>query len=149
MPADCRQDMARFAHDASVAARPLIDAGLTFNYHNHSFELERFDGRTGLQILAEESDPEVFSFEVDTYWIQHGGGNPVSCLRWLKDRMHIVHLKDLFRRLKFLPLIEGGATLMTIDLLRQISVTFSRLTKTYEAIPPNKGNGKVDKPLNV
>ena len=41
------------------------------------------------------SDPDVFSFEVDTYWIQHGGGNPVSWLRKLKDRMHIVHLKDL------------------------------------------------------
>ena len=95
MPAEHRQDMARFAREASVAARPLIDAGLTFSYHNHSFEMERFDGRTGMQILAEESDPEVFSFEVDTYWIQHGGGNPVSCLRWLKGRMHIVHLKDL------------------------------------------------------
>ena len=95
MPADYRRDMARFAREASAAARPLIEAGLTFNYHNHSFEMERFDGRAGLQILAEESDPEVFSFEVDTYWIQHGGGNPVSCLRRLKGRMHIVHLKDL------------------------------------------------------
>ena len=95
MPADYRQDMARFAAEASKTARPLIDAGLTFNYHNHSFEMERFGGRPGLQILAEESDPEVFSFEVDVYWIQHGGGNPASWLRTLKDRMYVVHLKDM------------------------------------------------------
>jgi len=95
MPADYRTEMARFARDASQTARPLIDAGLTFNYHNHSFELERFGDRTGLQILAEESDPEVFSFEVDTYWIQHGGGNPANYLRMLKDRMYVVHLKDM------------------------------------------------------
>ena len=95
MPADYRQDMARFAREASQAARPLIDAGLTFNYHNHSFEMERFGDRTGLQILADESDPQVFSFEVDTYWIQHGGGHPASCLRMLKDRMYVVHLKDM------------------------------------------------------
>ena len=95
MPADYRQDMARFATEASQAARPLIDAGLTFNYHNHSFELQRFGDRPGLQILAEESDPEVFSFEVDVYWIQHGGGNPASWLRALKDRMYVVHLKDM------------------------------------------------------
>ena len=88
-------DFGRFAREASVAVRPLIDAGLTFSYHNHSFELERFGGRTGLQILAEESDPETFSFEVDTYWIQHGGGNPVTWIERLKDRMHVVHLKDL------------------------------------------------------
>ena len=74
---------------------PLVDAGLTFSYHNHSFELERFGGRTGLEILAAESDPEVFSFEVDTYWIQHGGGNPESWLRRLRGRMHLVHLKDM------------------------------------------------------
>ena len=90
-----REGFARFASEASVAARPLIEAGLTFSYHNHSFELERFDGRTGMEILCEESDPEVFSFEIDTYWIQHGGGNPVSWLERLRDRMHIVHLKDL------------------------------------------------------
>ena len=58
-------------------------------------ELERFDGRTGLEILCAESDPEVFSFEVDTYWIQHGGANPVTWLERLRDRMHIVHFKDL------------------------------------------------------
>ncbi len=95
MPADYRGDMARFAAEASRTARPLIDAGLTFNYHNHSFEMERFGDRPGLQILAEESDPEVFSFEVDVYWIQHGGGNPASWLRRLKDRMYVVHLKDM------------------------------------------------------
>ena len=90
-----REGFSRFAVEASEAARPLIDAGLTFSYHNHSFELERFEGRTGLDILCDESDPEVFSFEVDTYWIQHGGANPVTWLDKLADRMHIVHLKDL------------------------------------------------------
>lgn len=90
-----RDGLSRFAGEASEAARPLIEAGLTFSYHNHSFELERFDGRTGLDILSEESDPEIFSFEIDTYWIQHGGGNPVTWLKKLVDRMHIVHLKDL------------------------------------------------------
>jgi len=94
------EGFARFARDASAAARCLIDAGLTFSYHNHSFELERVGAsrQTGLEILVEESDPEVFSFEVDTYWIQHGGGNPVSWLRRLRDRMRIVHLKDMEMR---------------------------------------------------
>ncbi len=88
----------RFAREASEAVRPLIDAGLTFSYHNHSFELEKFGARTGLDIIYEESDPRVVSAEIDTYWIQHGGANPVSWLRRLKGRMHVVHLKDMAMR---------------------------------------------------
>ena len=97
LPGDFRNEegFPAFARQASQAARPLIDAGLTFSYHNHSFELQRFGGRTALQILAEESDPEVFSFEIDTYWIQHGGANPVTWLDRLNGRMHVVHLKDM------------------------------------------------------
>ncbi|MFC1525381.1 sugar phosphate isomerase/epimerase family protein [Candidatus Latescibacterota bacterium] len=102
LPQDYRspEGFERFAREASEAARPLIDAGFTFSYHNHSFELERFgdDRKTGLDILAENSDPEVFSFEIDTYWIQHGGGSPVAWLRKLRDRMCIVHFKDMEMR---------------------------------------------------
>jgi len=97
MPGEYRSEEGfhNFAREASQTVRPLIDAGLTFSYHNHSFELERFDGTTGLDIIYDESDPAVFSAEIDTYWIQHGGGNPVTWLRKLKDRMHIVHFKDM------------------------------------------------------
>ena len=97
MPQEYRDSdgFARFAREASSAARPLIEMGLTFSYHNHSFELERVGKRTGLQILADESDAATFSFEIDTYWIQHGGANPVTWLHRLRDRMHVVHLKDL------------------------------------------------------
>jgi len=88
----------KFAKEASEVARKLKEDGLTFSYHNHSFELERFNGRTGLQILDEESDPEVFNFEIDTYWIQHGGGDPVAWIRKMKGRMPLVHLKDMAMR---------------------------------------------------
>ena len=74
---------------------PLEEQGLTFVYHNHSFELEKFGDRTGLQILYEESDPEVFTSEIDTYWIQHGGGDPAWWIRSLKGRAHVVHFKDM------------------------------------------------------
>lgn len=85
----------RFAREASEVARRLHDAGLTFGYHNHSFELEKFDGRTGLAIVYEESDPEVFTSEFDTYWLQHGGADPAAWIRRLKGRAPLVHLKDM------------------------------------------------------
>jgi len=57
--------------------------------------LEKFDGRTGLAILYEDSDPIYFKGEIDTYWIQHGGGDPAAWIRKLKGRMPLVHFKDM------------------------------------------------------
>jgi sugar phosphate isomerase/epimerase len=97
MPPDYRnaEGYHRFAREASDIAHRLAEAGVIFGYHNHAFELEHFDGKMGLAILYEESDPEVFTSEIDTYWIQYGGGNPGWWLRQLKGRAPLVHLKDM------------------------------------------------------
>lgn len=85
----------RFAREASGVARRLAEAGLYFSYHNHSFELEKFGGRTGLEILRTESDHDVFNLEIDTYWIQHGGGDPAEWILRCKGRIPLLHLKDM------------------------------------------------------
>jgi sugar phosphate isomerase/epimerase len=85
----------RFAQEASQVARRFVDAGMTWSYHNHSFELEKFGDQTGLAILFEESDPDVFFMELDTYWIQHGGGDPAAWIRHFSKRIPLVHLKDM------------------------------------------------------
>jgi sugar phosphate isomerase/epimerase len=93
-----REGYHRFAKEASEVARKMKKRGLVFGYHNHSFELEKFDGRTGLAILYSESDPEVFTAEIDTYWIQHGGGDPAWWIRRVAGRSPLVHLKDMAMR---------------------------------------------------
>jgi sugar phosphate isomerase/epimerase len=85
----------RFAEEATRVGERLHDAGLTFSYHNHSFEFVRFGERTGLDIIYEESDPRYLQAEIDTYWVQHGGGDPAAWIRRMKDRMPVVHLKDM------------------------------------------------------
>jgi len=84
-----------FAKDASVIGKNLHANGLTFSYHNHSFEFCRFGKRTGLEIIYEESDPRYLQAELDTYWVQHGGGDPAAWIRRLKGRMPVIHLKDM------------------------------------------------------
>jgi sugar phosphate isomerase/epimerase len=97
LPAEYRNEEGyhRFAKEASEVAKKLAKGGLTFSYHNHSFELQRFGDRTALEILYEESDPDYFNSEIDTYWIQHGGGDPAAWIRKLRGRAHIVHFKDM------------------------------------------------------
>jgi sugar phosphate isomerase/epimerase len=88
----------RFAREASEVGRRMKERGLVFGYHNHSFELEKFDGKTGLEILYSESDPAAFTAEIDTYWIQHGGGDPAWWIRRVAGRSPLVHLKDMVMR---------------------------------------------------
>ena len=85
----------RFAEIGSRIGESLAAAGLSFSYHNHSFEFVKFNGKTGLEILFEESDPRYLQAELDTYWVQHGGADPVDWIKRMKDRMPVVHLKDM------------------------------------------------------
>jgi sugar phosphate isomerase/epimerase len=85
----------QFAEDATEIGRRLADAGLTFSYHNHSFEFVRFGRRTGLDIVYEESDPRYLMAELDTYWVQHGGGDVIDWIDRLAGRMPVIHFKDM------------------------------------------------------
>ena len=90
-----REGYVSFAKEASKFARILADSGLQFVYHNHNFEFRKFDGVTGMEILLEESDPEVFDFEIDTFWVQSGGADPIEWINKVKGRMEYVHYKDM------------------------------------------------------
>jgi len=92
------EGFAKFAREASEVARKLAEYGLTFSYHNHSFELEKFGDRTGLQILYEDSAPGFFKAELDTYWVQHGGADPIAWIRKVSGRIVLLHLKDMTMR---------------------------------------------------
>lgn len=85
----------RFAKEASEVLRKMAAQGIKFGYHNHSHELEKFGDRTGLDILYGDSDPEVFLAEIDTYWIQHGGGDVCWWIRKLAGRIPLLHMKDM------------------------------------------------------
>ena len=86
----------RFAAEATAMARVLRDHGLRLAYHNHAYELERFDGReTGLEMLFMWAAGDVLQAELDTYWLQFGGVDPAGWIRRYRDRVPLVHLKDL------------------------------------------------------
>lgn len=98
LPPEYRNDAAgyqAFAKQASEFGRQLKEAGLKFIYHNHDFEFAKYDGKTGMEILFEESDPETVDFELDVYWVQAGGADPIEWIRKAAGRMKVVHLKDM------------------------------------------------------
>jgi len=97
MPGEYRDaaGYARFAGEASEVAARLREAGIRLAYHNHAFEMERFGDASGLEILYRSGDPALLDAQIDTYWIQYGGGSPSTWIRKLGARMPTIHIKDM------------------------------------------------------
>jgi sugar phosphate isomerase/epimerase len=47
-----------------------------------------------IDLLLEKLSKSVW-FEIDTYWITHGGGDPAAWIERLAGRLPAVHLKDM------------------------------------------------------
>lgn len=90
-----REGYLAFAGEFNEISRKIFDKGLKFIYHNHNFEFEKFEGSTGMELILENTDTETFGMELDTYWVQAGGANPVEWIQKLKGRMEVVHFKDM------------------------------------------------------
>ena len=83
-----------FAKGLEKAGAAFAKAGKVLAYHNHSLEFAKFDGKLALEIILDETDPKLLQAELDTYWVQHGGGSPAEWCRKLKGRLPLLHLKD-------------------------------------------------------
>lgn len=85
-----------FIKEAEKIGKTFKENGLTFNYHNHSFEFHKLDdyNRCMMDLLIDETDPELFYFIPDVAWIHYGGQNPAEVLKKLKGRVKVLHFKD-------------------------------------------------------
>lgn len=83
-----------FARRLNATGRALHEAGITFCYHNHHMEFRRVDGRTVLETIYAETDPQFVKAELDTYWVQFGGGDPAAWCRKMRGRLVNLHMKD-------------------------------------------------------
>jgi sugar phosphate isomerase/epimerase len=69
--------------------------GLQLAYHNHDFEFVQFDGEYALDLIYANTDPENLKAELDVYWIQYAGVDPVAYVSKYVDRAPLIHLKDM------------------------------------------------------
>ncbi len=76
------------------AGEVLAKAGQVLTYHNHEVEFRKMDGKCILDKIYGETNPKHLQGEIDTYWVQHGGGDPVAWCRKLEGRLPLLHLKD-------------------------------------------------------
>ncbi|WP_461055133.1 sugar phosphate isomerase/epimerase family protein [Spirosoma arcticum] len=71
------------------------DFGLTFCYHNHGYEFEKYENGTLYDYIVKNTDPQFVSFEIDILWAFFPGADPVALLEKYPKRYKLMHLKDL------------------------------------------------------
>ncbi|MFO7871692.1 MAG: sugar phosphate isomerase/epimerase [Kiritimatiellia bacterium] len=108
----------RFLDELAPIAEKLAAEGMDFSYHNHNHELVKYGDRTWLANLYETAAPNVLKAEIDTYWIQAGGGDPARWVEKCAGREPLLHLKDMCitpeREQRFAEIGEGNLNWETI-----------------------------------
>lgn len=91
-----REDKVRdLAQRLNAAGKLLSEQGIKLLYHNHNCELCRVNKeKRALDILIDETDPNLVNFEYDSYWIAEGGADPLYWMKRLGNRMKLWHIND-------------------------------------------------------
>jgi sugar phosphate isomerase/epimerase len=88
---DCRDAIEVF----NKAGQTLARQGIKFFYHTHGFEFQPYGSGTLFDLLLAETKPEFVHYEMDVFWVVHGGQNPVALFEKYGNRFALVHLKDM------------------------------------------------------
>lgn len=87
-----RQKALDFVTKAEEMAWRLSEHGIDLYYHNHHVEFEKYDGKYLMDIIREST--KKLGFELDVFWIQRGGENPITYIQQFAGRIKLIHLKD-------------------------------------------------------
>jgi sugar phosphate isomerase/epimerase len=85
-------EAAAFFNDISRKAR---DRGMAFSYHNHGHEFIQYNGKYILDLLLENTDPDLVGLELDVYWAAKAGIDPAAYQEKWKERSILLHCKDM------------------------------------------------------
>ncbi len=77
----------------NMAGKKLKAAGIQLAYHAHGYEFRPYEGGTLFDYMAKNATD--FGFEMDVYWVQHSGADPLAILNTYPDKFLLMHLKDM------------------------------------------------------
>ncbi|MDC8003931.1 TIM barrel protein [Aureisphaera galaxeae] len=84
------------AKQMNLIGERIAQAGLGFAYHNHGYEFQEFDGKSGFDIIINETDPALVKIQLDLYWVMHSSKNtPAELIAKYPGRYVMWHIKDM------------------------------------------------------
>jgi len=74
-------------------------ASIRYGYHTHSHEFGPYDGVTPFEILVQNTDPDLVSFELDLFWATVAGVDPVALIKKYPGRIKLLHIKEMTQKM--------------------------------------------------
>ena len=69
--------------------------GIRFAYHNHDYSFVPMNGIVPQDVMMKNTDPALVDFEMDMYWTEAAGVDPVAYMDKFPNRFKLVHVKDM------------------------------------------------------
>lgn len=67
-------------------------------YHAHGYEFRPYKDGTLFDYMMQNATN--FTFEMDVFWVQHGGEDPLSLMKKYPSKVTLLHLKDMQKGVK-------------------------------------------------
>lgn len=77
----------------NAAGKFLGENDIYFTYHPHGYEFRPYAEGTLFDFMAKHATD--FKFEIDVYWVSHGGEDPLALMEEYPDKFVLMHLKDM------------------------------------------------------
>ena len=84
----------KFSKEVNRIGKELSSDGIKLLYHFHSFEFYKENGKTMIDLLTENTNPEYMQIMPDVFWITDGGASPSDFLSNNAGRFDYIHIKD-------------------------------------------------------
>lgn len=79
----------------SKAGQITKAGGIQFAYHNHDFEFDKYEDTLAYDHLLKNTSADLVQFELDLYWINKAGHDPVAYFEKYPGRFPLWHVKDM------------------------------------------------------
>ena len=91
---ELRQDYSAVAENLNKVGEVFKGSGVQLGYHNHDFEFKKQNGQIPLEIMLQNTEPDLVTFQADLYWVTRGGMNPMDLISKYPGRFSSFHIKD-------------------------------------------------------
>jgi len=132
-------DYKKIAEDFNKIGEAAKKAGIKFAYHNHGYGLKEMNGQIPLKLILDGTDASLVFLEMDLYWTTAGGADPVAYLQTYKNRYHLMHVKDMSKKVQFSG--DGGDSRQWIELFPYMTTAGNGVIDLKTILPKAKENG--------
>lgn len=144
----------RMIEDWNKIGQKMKDADIQFGYHNHNFEFANLDGIVPYyDLFMPEMDADLITMEIDLFWVNKAGQDPIEMFNKYPGRFQLFHYKDMLtNKAPFFDVIKDDICSVgagVIDFKRILASKKVAGMKFGFVEDDNQGNGKPFEALEI